>query len=95
MSSPIRRVFSAPEPVDQGAGEPPGCEGSHSADGEREAGLREGDPAHVVEVDDGEREHDPVPERVDDAARLHEPDRSRELRVEPSEIGRQRAHEAL
>ena len=45
---------------------------------------RERDPTHVVQVDDDEREHDPVSERVDDAAYLDEPDLARQVRIEPA-----------
>ena len=76
----------AREPAEQRGG---------AADREREASLRERDPAHVVEVDDGEREDDPVPERVHDAAGLDEPDRAREMRVEPAQVRRQRRPSAL
>jgi hypothetical protein len=78
--------------VDERAGAQAGDERGGPADGEREAGLRERDPAHVVQVDDREGEHDPVPERVHDATHLYEPDHARQVRVEPAQVGRQRLH---
>ena len=51
----------------------------------RQAGRAEPEAAHVVQVDDEEREDDPVPERVDHAADLEQPDVAREPRIEPSE----------
>jgi hypothetical protein len=42
--------------------------------------------AHLVQVDDQERNHDPVPERVGDAAGLQQPDGTGELRSQPFEV---------
>ena len=82
MRPPMR---STSEPATRPASQRRGA-----AEGEREARLRERDPAHVVQVDDGEREDDPVAERVHDAAGLDEPDRARQMRVEPAQVRRQR-----
>ena len=61
-------------------------------DPDRPAGGGQGDPPHVVEVDQGERDHHPGPERVDRAADLHEPDRAREVGIETAEVGASRGH---
>ena len=74
------------DPVDRRAGREPDEQRGGAGRREREARLRERDPADVVEVDDDEREDDPVPERVDHAARLHEPDRAREVRIEAPQV---------
>ena len=42
--------------------------------------------AHVVQVDDQERDHDSVPERVRDAAGLEKPDGAGELRSQSPEV---------
>jgi hypothetical protein len=42
--------------------------------------------AHVVQVDDQERDHDPVPERVGDSAGLEQPDGPWELWSQPFEV---------
>ena len=49
---------------------------------EHEPSGAEPDPANVVEVDERERQDDPVAERVQQAARLQRVDRPRQLRVE-------------
>jgi hypothetical protein len=41
---------------------------------------------HVVQVDDEERDHDPVAERVRHPAGLEQPDRARKLRLQTLEI---------
>ena len=53
------------------------------------AGEPERDPAHVVEVDEQEREDDAVPERVDERPELEHVDGPRQTRVEAAEV---RAH---
>ena len=50
--------------------------------GHDEPGGAEAEPAHVVQVDDEERYDDPVPERVEHAADLQQPDIPRQLGVE-------------
>ena len=57
--------------------------------GEDEARRAERDPAHVVQVDEEEREDDAVPERVREAAGEERPELPREVRVERTEV---RAH---
>ena len=47
--------------------------------------TRERDPAHVVEVDEREREHDPVPERVAEPAELEGLDGARQAAVEAAQ----------
>ena len=44
-------------------------------------------PPHFVQIDHEERDHDPVAERVCDAAGLQQPDRSRKLRLQAFKIG--------
>ena len=51
----------------------------------------EREPAHVVEVDDDERERDPVPEGVDEPAGLHGPDGARKPRVDAAQIAARKA----
>ena len=70
------------EAVDDRAGSEAGRQGGDGAGREGEARCGERDPAHVVQVDDDEREHDPVPQGVDDSAALDEPDLPRQERVE-------------
>ena len=54
--------------------------------GEDQAGHREPDPAHVVQVDEQERVHDAVPEGVHEPADLEGRDRAGEGReVRPEE----------
>ena len=67
--------------------------GADCASGEGETRGGERDPAHVVQVDDDEREDDPVAQRVDDSAGLDEPDLPGQHRVEAAEIRSQRFHE--
>jgi hypothetical protein len=59
--------------------------------GRREPGEAERDPAHVVEVDDQEREDDPVPERVQQAPELQDVDVVRQARVEAADVGAHRS----
>ena len=46
----------------------------------------ERDSAHVVQVDDEKREHDPVPEGVDEPADLENPDVPWQLRIQAAEV---------
>jgi hypothetical protein len=57
-----------------------------AGDRDRDAGRRDSEPAHVVQVDREEREDDPVAERVGDAADLEQPDVAGQLRVERSKV---------
>jgi hypothetical protein len=84
QEEPEQQRVAPADPVDRRAGREPGRERGHAREREREPGLGERDPAHVVQVDDDERDHDAVAERVHDAARLDEPDRARKVRVEPA-----------
>ena len=59
-----------------------------------QAGEAERDPADVVQVDDQERQHDPVPERVQQPADLEDPDVAAETGIERAQVGAQRAHPA-
>ena len=61
------------EAVDDRPGADPGGELCGGGDGDREPGRPQPEPTHVVQVDDEERQHDAVPERVDDAAGLEQP----------------------
>ena len=89
---PEQERVAPADAVDGGACHQPRGQCGHAAEGKREARLGERDPAHVVEVDDDERQDDPVPERVDDAADLNQPDLARQMRVELAEVRGQRAH---
>ena len=52
---------------------------------EDQAGRAERDPLHVVQIDEHEREHDAVPERVREAAELQQLHIAGEARVEAAE----------
>jgi hypothetical protein len=95
QQEPEQQRVAPADVVDRPAGAEAGDERRDARERQRESGLGERDPAHVVQVDDDERDHDPVPECVHDAADLDEPDRSREVRVEPAEIRSQRFHRAF
>jgi hypothetical protein len=41
----------------------------------------------LVQVDDEERDHDPVAKRVGDAAGLDQPDRTGQLRIQAANVG--------
>jgi hypothetical protein len=89
---PEQEGVTSADPIDRPAGAEARDERGHAGEGEREPRLGERDPAHVVQVDDDERDHDPVAERVHDAAGLDEPDRAGQVRIEPAHVGRQRSH---
>ena len=59
-------------------------------DRRRAAGEPERDPAHVVEVDEEEREDDAVPERVDERPGLKDVHVARQARVEATEVAAHR-----
>ena len=65
-----REHAPAAEPVDERAGDRAGDERDGGVRREHEAGDRQRDAAHVVEVDQRERQHDAVAERVAEAAEL-------------------------
>jgi len=60
----------------------PPREGSQRLHRGRAPGEPEGDAADVVEVDEQEREHDAVPERVDERSGLEDVDVARQARRE-------------
>ena len=68
--------------VDDDARADPTDEQRRRGDADDQPGSPEREPAHVVEVDDEEREHDPVPEGVDHPADLEQPHLARQLRIE-------------
>ncbi len=70
------------EAVDHRPGEDPGAELADRRNGDDEARRSQAEAADVVQVDHEEREHDPVPEGVQDAADLEEPDLARQLRIQ-------------
>ena len=77
------------DPVDHGARR--GCPAASCAADETPTtrpGGAEPEAADVVQVDDEERQHDPVPERVEDAADLQQPDVAGQPRIEPAERAR-------
>ena len=76
---------AASDSVDKRSGDGPGDQADGGVRAEHEPGGAEPDPAHVVEVDEREREHDPVAEGVQQAARLQRVHRPRQLRVEAQE----------
>ena len=71
--------------VDQVPGEDSRREQRRRRDADDQAGRAEREPAHVVQVDDEEREHDPVPEGVDHPADLEQPHLAGQLRIEAPE----------
>jgi hypothetical protein len=85
QQSEQQRVAAA-DPVDDRPRSPARSQRGSPAEREREPGLGERDPTHVVQVDDDEREHDPIAERVDHPAGLDEPDLPRKMWVEPAEV---------
>jgi hypothetical protein len=92
QGQPQQERVAPTDAVDRRARQEPRAQRGHAAEGKREARLGERDPAHVVQVDDDEREGDPVSESVDDTAYLDQPDLSRQVRVELAEVRGQRAH---
>ena len=76
-SAPISTRFG-PSRSDERAGDEARGERGGRVDRGREPGEAERDPAHVVQVDDQERQDDPVPERVRQPADLQHPDRPRQ-----------------
>ena len=79
------------EPVDQRAGEDARRELGRCRHRDDEPRQPEPESAHVVEVDDEERQDDAVPEGVHHAAELEQPDVARQLRIEgpppPAQVG--------
>ena len=84
---PRRERAPSADPVDQRAGEDPRDELGQGRHRDDEAGRPQREPADVVQVDDEEREHEPVSERVREAADLEQPDGQREARVQAAEVG--------
>jgi hypothetical protein len=78
------------QPSADAVGEPAGDRAGEQAEDpvrrERETGDPERETADVVEIDDDERKRDPVPERVDEPARLQRPDGARKPRVDRPQI---------
>jgi hypothetical protein len=72
--------------VDERSGDRAGDEADGGVRRQHEPGGAEIDPALVVQVDEGEREHEPVPERVQEPAQLQGLDRPRQLRVEAAQV---------
>ena len=85
-SAPSSTRFGT-EPVGERPAEEAARERRRRLHGGRAAGEPERDPAHVVEVDEQEREDDAVPERVDERSELEHVDVPRQARVERAEIG--------
>src|SRR5262249_13215783 len=71
--------------VDHGTGEEARGQLRRGRDGHYQPGGAEAESGNIVQVDDQERQDDPVPEGIGDAARLQEPDRPRKPRIEASE----------
>ena len=80
-----RERGAGPDAVDDRTRRDAGDELRRRRDRDSEPGGSQPEAADVVEVDDEERQHDAVPERVDDAADLEEPDVARQLRIEAAE----------
>ena len=76
----------AADPVHERARNRPGDEADRGVGREDEADRAEPEAAHVVQVDEGEGQHDAVPERVHEPARLERLHRAREARVEAAEV---------
>src|SRR6185436_19459155 len=70
------------EPVDERSGDDPSCQLRGGRRCDDESSDAEGEAAHVVQVDDEERQDEAVPERVHDAAELQQPYLARQLRIE-------------
>jgi hypothetical protein len=73
---------SCTEPVDHRAHRDACDQLRCGGDRDRDPGGCDPEPANVGQVDREEREHDPVPERVRDAADLEQPDVAWKLRIE-------------
>ncbi len=73
------------DPVDHDPGGDARTEQRRRGEADDQAGRPEREAAHVVQVDDEEREHDPVPEGVDHPADLEQPHLPGQLRIEPPE----------
>ena len=80
-----RQHQPAADPVDEGAGDRAGDEAHAGVGGEYEPGHAEPDPLLVVQVDEQERQHEPVPERVHQAPDLEELHCTRQARVQARE----------
>ena len=76
----------AAEPVDERPGERPGDQADRRIRAENQPGEPEREATLVVEVDEREREHEPVPDRVRKPAELEDLHRARQLRVQAAEI---------
>ena len=80
----------ASDAVDQRARDRAGHEADTGVRREDEPGDAEADPALVVQVDEQEREHEPVPERVHQPAHLKQLHRPRQPRVQAREEAQHR-----
>ena len=74
------------DPVDHDPDRRAGQEADRSDRREDEPRRAQRDPADVVEVDDEEREREPVADRVRQAAQVEDPDRPGQPRVEAPEV---------
>ena len=93
QDEPAGERRAGPDAVDHGACQHSRHELGRGRRGDDEPRGPEREAANVVQVEDEEREHDAVPERVDDPAALEEPDIPRQLRIEPTQRG-ERSHRA-
>ena len=75
----------AADPVDERTADRPGDQADARIRREDEPGDAEADPALVVQVDEQERDHEPVAERVHQPAQLEQLHRARQARVQARE----------
>ena len=80
--------FASAEAVDERAGDRAGDEADERVRRDDQPDDPEPDPAHVVQVDEEERQSDAVPERVDEPADLERRDRAGKGREVASGGGR-------
>ena len=78
---------AAADAVDEDAEDRPCEDADARVRGEHEPRRAKPEVAHVVEVDEGEREHDPVPECVAQAAELQGLHRTRQAWVQAAKPG--------
>ena len=76
-------------------GQRPGHQRGHRVRRGDQARQRQREAAHVVQVDDQERDDDPVAEEVREPSQLEQPDRARQLRVQAAEIAPHRPSLAM
>ena len=74
------------DPVDHAPGERAADDPDPEQAGDDQTGDPQAEVAHAVQVDDEERDHDPVAERVRDTAGLDQPDGSGQLGIQAADV---------